>query len=102
MNEENMQEENGGMKTDDLRAALGFSNNMLSQMLPQDEMEQAPEGSETPEMAPSSPVEQEKEEPLDKEALKKELREELKKELIEEVKKEVMGEIKSALDESDE
>src|SRR3990167_7763672 len=47
MNDQEMQ---GNMSTDDLRAALGFSTNLMSQMLPKDEMmtETAPQEAPVP------------------------------------------------------
>ena len=60
-----IQQENPQLEDADLRAALGYANNILSQTIPPDEMEQGETGEEAPqvpETAPTSPVEPEVEE----------------------------------------
>lgn len=86
---------NPQLEGDDLRAALGFSTNLLSQMRPQDEMmpTESLQDGKTPQ---GEEVEPETEKtPIDVETLKKEL----KNEIMEDVKKEIGG-IRDAIQEA--
>ena len=94
-----MQPNETQMGTDDLRAALGFSTNLMSQMLPQDEPitpetpqePELPRGQEEMPEVENPPQTEEKPQENDNRALLDEMRgmmERMKEEIITEVKKE--------------
>ena len=97
METDNIQQNQSSLPEADLRAALGYATNLMSQMLPQDE----PQAPVEPKTAPTANEKPEHEEMVmeNMEALKTEVMTEVKNEIKKEIETQI-GEIRKDLKEA--